>query len=159
MAHIESFYALTHRSVLEHGRIFSEICFKNNIWDRSLSSLWIIRFRPPRIVYFRPRWCALAQSSSALPQKDHLPKKQLSCKLSCFRPGDTLKIGDRTLSPFILIDDRRIRSVALYHLHILLCFGFISEIALGDGPKSGIYFCSARHISPHIGICHLKLSS
>ena len=36
---------------------------------------------------------------------------------------------------------------------------FFPESALGDGPKNGIYFRSARHISVHIGICHFKLGS
>ena len=35
---------------------------------------------------------------------------------------------------------------------------FFPESALGDGPKNGIYFCWARHISSNIGICHLKFA-
>ena len=54
---------------------------------------------------------------------------------------------------------KKIQSAALCYLYMFLCFGFFSEIALGDGSKNGIYFCSVRHISSHIGICHLKLTS
>ena len=43
--------ALTQRLVLEHGRMLPEIIFKNNIWDRPLSSLWVVHF-DPKICYF-----------------------------------------------------------------------------------------------------------
>ena len=49
------------------------------------------------------------------------------------------------------------KTAALHHLYMFLCFGFFPKIALGDGAKNGIYFCSARHIFIFIGICHLKL--
>ena len=44
---------------------------------------------------------------------------------------------------------------------ICICFcdlDFFLEMTLGQGPKNGKYFCSARHISYHIGICHFKLT-
>ena len=43
-------------------------------------------------------------------------------------------------------------------LYMFLYFGFFSEMTLGHGPKNGIYFCSAWHISSDIGLCHLKLA-
>ena len=47
-------------------------------------------------------------------------------------------------------------SAALHHFFMSLCFGLFPEIALGDGLKNDICFCSARHFSSHIGICHLN---
>ena len=50
-----------------------------------------------------------------------------------------------------------------YHIqHILyrfLCFEFFFQKSrLAKILKNGIYFCSARHITSHIGICHVKLA-
>ena len=44
-------------------------------------------------------------------------------------------------------------------LYMFLCFGFFfQKTRSATVPKNGIYFCSARHISSRIGICHLKLT-
>ena len=53
------------------------------------------------------------------------------------------------------------KSTAQKHIQIdaMLRSGFFLESTLGYAPKNCIYFCSARHISFHIGICHLKLAS
>ena len=46
------------------------------------------------------------------------------------------------------------------NLYMFLCFGFSPRKARSvKVPKNGIYFCSARHISANIGICHLKSTS
>ena len=50
------------------------------------------------------------------------------------------------------VSREKIQSAALHHWYMSLCFGFFPDSALGDGPKNGIYFCSARHLSTHIGI-------
>ena len=48
---------------------------------------------------------------------------------------------------------------SIEELYICFCaLDFFPEMTLGHGPKNGIYFCSARHISSHIGICHLKFA-
>ena len=53
----------------------------------------------------------------------------------------------------------KIESVALHHfVYVPMFWNFFPQSALGDGPKNGIYFCSARRISAHIGICHLKFT-
>ena len=44
------------------------------------------------------------------------------------------------------------------NLYMLPCFGFFSQKTRSvTVPKNGIYFCSARHISSYIDICHLQL--
>ena len=45
-------------------------------------------------------------------------------------------------------------------LYMFPCFGiFFRKARSVTVPKNGIYFCSARHISANIGICHLKSTS
>ena len=52
-----------------------------------------------------------------------------------------------------VFSDKKIRSAALHHLYIILCFGFFPEITLGHGPKkwhiflfSTAYFCTYWHM-------------
>ena len=53
----------------------------------------------------------------------------------------------------------KIPSTALHHLYMFLCFGiFFRKSRSVMVPENDIYFCSARHLCTHIGICHLKLA-
>ena len=45
------------------------------------------------------------------------------------------------------------RSVASF-VYVSVLWVFCPVNTLGHSPKNGIYFCSARHIFSHIGICH-----
>ena len=45
------------------------------------------------------------------------------------------------------------RSVESF-VYVSVLWVFCPVNTLGHSPKNGIYFCSARHIFSHIGICH-----
>ena len=66
------------------------------------------------------------------------------------------KIQNAGPSPSVFCG-KKIRSAALRRFVYVSVLWFFPKMTLGHGPKNGIYFCSARHISSHIGICHLKL--
>ena len=54
----------------------------------------------------------------------------------------------------------KIPSAALHHLYIFLCFGIISRQSRSvTVPKMAYFFCSARHICPHNGICYFPESA
>ena len=56
--------------------------------------------------------------------------------------------------------EKKSRAQHWINLYMFLCCGFFFQKTLSvTVPKNGIYFWSLRHISAHIGICHLKLIS
>ena len=50
------------------------------------------------------------------------------------------------------------RSIASF-VYVSVLWIFFRKSRSVTVPKNGIYFCSARNLSTHIGICHLKLAS
>ena len=65
---------------------------------------------------------------------------------------------------FWTITERAFRKKIPKHRNIYKCCNdslwiFPRETRSVTVPKNGIYFCSTRHLSAHIGICHLKLAS
>ena len=65
------------------------------------------------------------------------------------------KIQNTGPSPSVFSGSNPVRNIA----SICICFHALDFFPESTLPKNGIYFCSARHISSHIGICHLKLAS
>ena len=62
-------------------------------------------------------------------------------------------------NPLILLGKVWLKYIATQRCITCICFYTLDfpENTLGYVPKNGVYFCSARHISSHNGICQLKL--
>ena len=113
-------------------------------------------------------WKMLDCGASLDKKQDHLrvDVNSWNCPLKLVRP-DCLtlirefwkKIQNAGPSPSAF-RGKKIQSAALHHLYmILLLWIFFRNARSVTVPKNGIYFCSARNLSTHIGICHLKLPS
>ena len=68
------------------------------------------------------------------------------------------KIQNAGPSPSVFCGGK-IQSAALRRfVYISMLWIFSQKTRSATVPKNGIYFSSARHISSHIGICHLKFT-